>query len=152
MVDLQAVYIRTAAGLKEIRARAQQLTREQRNLLIVVDGKSALGSFAGIVGCAPQAMARVAEPLIRLGLIAVPGAAAVAAEPPSAATMQALIALAEQIFGSHAAPVVRKLETAGDSPADLLASVEAAAKLAKLTIDETQAATFLAEARKRVVG
>ena len=39
MADLQAVFARTEAGVAEIKARAFELTRGQRNLLIVIDGK-----------------------------------------------------------------------------------------------------------------
>ena len=39
MADLQEVYARTEAGAAEIKARALELTRAQRNLLIVIDGK-----------------------------------------------------------------------------------------------------------------
>ena len=160
MADLQAVYARTEAGLQEIRARAFDLTRHQRNLLIVIDGKSALDSFARIADCPPERMGEVVDPLIEHGLIAAVGSAsappAVPGEAPShvqaGASSQALIELAEQVFGSHAGAVVRKLEKAGDSGAELLAAVESAAKLAKLTIDENKARLFLDQARKLIEG
>ncbi|MCF8184209.1 MAG: hypothetical protein K9J43_04455, partial [Polynucleobacter sp.] len=65
--------------------------------------------------------------------------------PPAA---QELIALAERVFEKHAGPVVLKLEKAAASGADLLTAAESAAKLAKLTIDESKARDFLAEARR----
>lgn len=150
MVDLQAAYARTAAGLAEIKGRELHLTREQRNLLIVIDGKSALATFAHIVGCTPEHMEQVATPLIRNGLIALAGDAPVAGRTQPAEVGLTLIALAGQVFGSHAGPIVRKLEKAGASPAEQLAAAEGAAKLAKLTINEHQADVFLAEARKLI--
>jgi len=162
MADLQAVYARTEAGAQEIKARALDLTRGQRNLLIVIDGKSALSSFAKMVGCAPEQMGDVLVPLIEHGLIAaVAGAANPALAqgglpggsgpmPSGSSTAQALIALAERVFEKRAGAVVGKLEKAAASGADLLAAAESAAKLAKLTIDEAKAQDFLAEARRLI--
>ena len=152
MADLQAAYVRTAAGLEEIRARAHLLTAPQRNLLIVLDGKSTLDSFAKIVGCAAEQMGEVVEPLVRLGLIAVAGGGGTAAPAHPPASVQALVLLAERIFGAGADPIKRKLEKAGNSPAELLSAAEGAAKLAKLTIDESKAQAFLVEARQLISG
>ncbi|MDP2821112.1 MAG: hypothetical protein Q8O52_00315 [Sulfuritalea sp.] len=159
MVDLQEAYARTEAGLHEIKARALDLTRGQRNLLIVIDGKSALGSFARIAGCAPEQMGEVLVPLIEHGLIApvVGGSNPALAQglpggggplPAGSSAAQALIALAERVFEKRAGPVVLKLERAAASGTDLLAAAESAAKLAKLTIDESKARDFLVEARR----
>ncbi len=163
MADLQAVYARTEAGLQEIKAREFDLTRGQRNLLIVIDGKSALGSFAKMAGCAPEQMGDVLLPLIEHGLIApvaggsnralAPGLQGGGGTLPSGSSAtQALIALAERVFEKRAGPVVLKLEKAGSSGTDLLAAVESAAKLAKLTINEAKAQEFLAEARRLISG
>ncbi|MDP3511725.1 MAG: hypothetical protein Q8S20_03160 [Sulfuritalea sp.] len=163
MDDLQGVYARTEAGAAEIKARAFELTRAQRNLLIVIDGKSAIGSFAKIAGCAPEQMGEVLLPLVEHGLVAPiaggPNRGAVQGRPwggvplpagSSAAQAQALVALAERVFDKRAGPVVLKLEKAADSGGDLLAAAESAAKLAKLTIDEVKAQDFLAEARRLI--
>jgi len=160
MTDLQGVYARTEAGVAEIKARALDLTRGQRNLLIVIDGKGALGSFAKMAGCAPEQMGEVLVPLIEHGLIApvVSGSNRAVAQglpgggplPSGSSAVQALIALAERVFEKRAGPVVLKLEKAGDSGTDLLAAVESAAKLAKLTIDESKAQNFLVEARRLI--
>ena len=161
MADLQAVFARTEAGVAEIKARAFELTRGQRNLLIVIDGKSALGSFAKMAGCAPEQMGEVLAPLIEHGLIApVAGGSNPAfaqglpsgggSLPSGSSATQALIALAERVFEKHAGPVVLKLEKAGASGGDLLAAAESAAKLAKLTIDESKANDFLVEARRLI--
>lgn len=161
MADLQEVYARTEAGLREIRARSLELTREQRNLLIVIDGKSVLGSFAKIAGCAPEQMGEMLVPLIEHGLIAPvtggsnrPFAQGLPAGggplPSGSPAAQAVIALAERVFEKRAGPVVLKLERAGGSSADLLAAAESAAKLAKLTIDESKAQAFLVEARRLI--
>ncbi|KAF0166984.1 MAG: hypothetical protein FD157_146 [Rhodocyclaceae bacterium] len=163
MADLQEVYARTEAGVAEIKARALDLTRGQRNLLIVIDGKNALGSFAKMAGCAPEQMGDVLLPLIEHGLIArVAGRSNWAPEqnspaggrpsPSTYAGAQVLIALAERVFEKHAGPVVLKLEKAAGSGGDLLAAAESAAKLAKLTIDESKAQEFLVEARRLISG
>ena len=68
--------------------------------------------------------------------------------PTLSPAAQELIALAERVFDKHAGPVVLKLEKAATSGADLLTAAESAAKLAKLTIDESKARDFLAEARR----
>lgn len=154
MADVHDIYVRTAAGQGEIGARTLHLSRVQRNLLIVMDGKSALGAYARISGCPLEQLGDVAASLVALGLIAQPGGAP--SGPPAAgqgeASIQTLVAIAGQIFGAHAGPVVRKLEKSGGSLAELRAAVDAAAKLAKLTIDENKAGLFLAEARKLVGG
>lgn len=163
MADLQGVYARTEAGAAEIKARALELTRAQRNLLIVIDGKSAIGSFAKIAGCAPEQMGEVLLPLVEHGLVA-PNAggssrgtvqdrpAGAVPLPAGSASVQALVALAERVFDKRAGPVVLKLEKAADSGGDMLAAAESAAKLAKLTIDEAKAQDFLAEARRLISG
>jgi hypothetical protein len=150
MADLQDVYARTEAGAGEIKARALDLTRGQRNLLIVIDGKSALGSFAKMVGCAPEQMADIFVPLIEHGLIAPVAPGGGARLPSGSSAAQALVALAERVFEKHAGPVVLKLEKAAASGTDLLAAAESAAKLAKLTIDESKARDFLDEARRLI--
>lgn len=161
MTDVHGVYARTEAGVAEIKARALDLTRGQRNLLIVIDGKSALGSFAKMAGCAPEQLGEVLGPLIEHGLIApvLSGSNRELAQHPSSdskplpagpSQVQALIALAERIFEKHAGPIVLKLEKVGASGGDLLAAAESAAKLAKLTIDESKANDFLVEARRLI--
>ena len=161
MDDLQGVYARTEAGAAEIKARAFELTRAQRNLLIVIDGKSAIGSFAKIAGCAPEQMGEVLLPLVEHGLVAPiaggPNRGTVQGRPgggvplPAGSSVaQALVALAERVFDKRAGPVVLKLEKAADSGGDMLAAAESAAKLAKLTIDEAKAQDFLAEARRLI--
>ncbi len=148
MVDPQGVYVRTSAGLEEIRARAHNLTRPQRNLLIVLDGKNSLGTLAASIGSAAEHLAESVEALTNAGLITAAGGTPPVENALDSVSAQALISLAAGIFGARTDPVVHKLEKAGTSPDELLKAVESAAKLAKLTIDEQKAALFLAEARK----
>lgn len=161
MANLQEVYARTEAGVAEIKARALDLTRGQRNLLIVIDGKGPVVSFARIAGCAPEQMGEVLAPLVQHGLVApVPGGSnrELVRQPSSysesaaavSPQVQALIALAEGVFEKRAGPVVLKLEKAGAAGGDILAAAESAAKLAKLTIDESKARVFLVEARRLI--
>jgi len=152
MADLRAAYVKTPAGLEEIRAHARQLTRQQRNLLILVDGRSELGTFTRSIGCAPQELCEHAGALVQQGLIALADGQ-VEAPQQAAASSQSLLALAQQIFGAKAGPVVHKLEkSTGDAPEQLMEAATAAAKLAKLTIDEQKAQQFLAEARRLLGG
>ena len=167
MVDLDTVFAKTGSGLGEVQAKAHALSRPQRNLLILVDGKSPLGNFARMVGGAAEELSEIAQSLVRLGLIAPAGPASVAAaSSPSSrapgvasrapggaeATRDSLVVLAEQTFGAKAGKIVEKLRASGAGNAELLSASEAAAKIAKLTIDEGKAATFLAGARKIVEG
>lgn len=144
------IYVKTPAGLEEFRARALQLTRPQRNLLILIDGRSALGAFAKSMGCPLVELCGQADALSQLGLIA-PAEGQAEAEAQPAASRQALVALAERIFGPRAGPLKLKLEkAAGDDPEQLLEAATVAAKLAKLTIDERKAEEFLREARRQI--
>lgn len=153
MVDITTCYVRTPAGLEEIKARSRQLSREQRNLLILLDGRSPLHSYAGAVGAKADQLDALAEPLLRLGLMAPAGGSVVASAAEAGVPLrQAMVAIAERVFGAQAGAVLRKLEHAGATDADLFAAAESAAKLAKLTIDETRAAEFLVEIRKLKAG
>lgn len=171
MADLGLIYRKTAAGNEELAAKRLGLSREQRNLLIVADGRHSLAVYCKAVGCDPEKMSRLADDLLALALIEAgpgvaahhPAAMANHTEPTAAAPAQGLaescevlrhqvVDLARSVFGEQlAAPVIARLEKAHATTGELMAAVESAAKLAKLTIDETKAQTFLAEAR-RIVG
>jgi hypothetical protein len=155
MADLSVTYRKTPAGVAELAGRQANLTREQRNLLIVADGRHALGIYAKVVGAESGHLASVAESLLTLGLIEPVGGVVPAprelppsAEPREADALHQLMALAESVFGDQAGPVLRKLEKAGSSPGELVSAVEGSAKLAKLTIDDRQAGRFLDEAKQ----
>lgn len=163
MADLQTVFAKTPAGLAEVQAKAHALSRPQRNLLILADGKSPLGAFARMVGGAPEELVGIAESLAALGLIAPAGSAAAApasrprgaaggARPAGEAVRAALVALVQEMFGGKAGKIVEKLSAAGGNEAGLLAAAESGAKLAKLTIDEAKAAAFLAGAKPIIEG
>lgn len=150
MPDLDAVYAKTSAGLEEVRNRALALTRTQRTLLILIDGRRRLAALIAALGASGEDPLAAANALLGHALIepaAEAGAAAHAGGVPQE-PRAVLIAAANDAFGPRATAVVRKLEGAGGSTAELLAAAEAAAKLAKLTIDERQAAAFLAVARR----
>lgn len=146
MSDLDAVYAKTAAGLDEVRGRALALTRTQRTLLILADGKRRLSALIAALGTPGEDPLAAADAL--LGHRLIEAVRADGAGGALADARAALIAAAQQAFGARGAPVIRKLESAGSSQAELLAAAEAAAKLAKLTIDEKQSAVFLAAARR----
>lgn len=148
--------------MQELAAKQLGLTREQRNLLIVADGRHSLTVYCQAVGCDPGKLSALADDLLALGLIESGGAAsasapAVAPPPASAgggvadveALRQRVIDIAVAVFGAQLAkPVVARLDKTHASMGELVAAVEGAAKLAKLTIDEERALGFLAEARR----
>lgn len=165
MADLDAVYAKTPSGVEEMRVRALALSRVQRTLLILIDGRSPLSTFARVVGAGGDGLAEAARALLNHSLIALAGGSTATPRPATVGSAQqpvdvasvqptgvslrdTLTRLAEETFGAKAGPVVNKLASAGGSTAELLAAAEAAAKLAKLTIDEHQSAAFLAEARR----
>lgn len=149
MAALEAVYAKTAAGLEEVRHRALPLSRTERTLLILVDGNRRLSALAAALGGAGVDPLAAAEALLSHRLIESASGAAPAAQSGAPRDVRAaLVAAAQDAFGTRAGPVLRKLETVGSSQAELLAGAEAAAKLAKLTIDERQAAAFLDAARR----
>lgn len=162
MADLSLHYRKTAAGAQELAAKQLGLSREQRNLLIVADGRHSLAVYCQAVGCNPGKLSALADELLALGLIetgsaapaAAPAAAPVAAPAASAvpdvdALRRQVVDIAVAVFGAQLAqPVVARLDKAHASTGELVAAVEGAAKLAKLTIDEEKARSFLAEARR----
>lgn len=161
MADLSLHYRKTAAGVQELAAKQLGLSREQRNLLIVADGRHSLAVYCQAVGCEPGKLSALADELLSMGLIesgsAAPISAPAAAPAPAAAApvsdvdvlRQRVVDIAVAVFGAHRAPpVVARLDKAHASVGDLVAAVEGAAKLAKLTIDEEKAVRFLAEARQ----
>jgi hypothetical protein len=81
---------------------------------------------------------------------AAPAAAPAAGAVPDVETLRRrIVDIAVAVFGAQLAqPVVARLDKAHASTGELVAAVEGAAKLAKLTIDEEKARGFLAEARR----
>jgi hypothetical protein len=164
MADLSLHYRKTAAGAQELAAKQLGLSREQRNLLIVADGRHSLAVYCQAVGCNPGKLSALADELLALGLIesgsaapvAAPAQAPAPAAAPSASAIpdietlrRQVVDIAVAVFGAQLAqPVVARLDKAHASTGELVAAVEGAAKLAKLTIDEEKARGFLAEARR----
>jgi hypothetical protein len=159
MADLTVIYRKTPAGNQELKAKALGLSREQRNLLIVTDGRLPLSTYAKAVGCEIAALGEIADGLLQHGLVAAasaakPAVAAPAAEvaassAPSLGDLHArIVELGRAVFGPQAAGVMHKLEVEPASVAELNAVVDAATKLAKLTIDLQKAQAFASEARK----
>lgn len=162
MANLELHYRKTAAGAGELAAKRLGLSREQRNLLIVADGRHALSVYCKAVGCDPAKLSALADDLLGMGLIEACGAAQAAPAPAAAAksgaaaapkpspeaVRQRLMELAGRVFGAQATPVITRLDKAPALLGEMMAAVESAAKLAKLTIDEAKAQAFLAEARR----
>lgn len=154
MADINLPYRKTPAGTQELASRALGLSREQRNLLIVTDGRNALASYCKAVGCDAEKITALANELLQMGLIEPAGFARMvggtaqgtdAAAPPLVAVAdlrQQVVALAVGMFGDQAKGMVHKIEGSGDSAAELVAAISAATKLAKLTIDEAKSKAF----------
>lgn len=160
MADLSLAYRKTAAGAEELASKALGLSREHRNLLIVADGRHALSVYCKAVGCDPDKLSSLADGLLQLGLIEASSERPPAAQAPADAGASAparidpvalkprILEIANAVFGGEGKSIIQKLEKAEGSAGELMAAVESAAKLAKLTIDETRANAFVAEARK----
>lgn len=154
MADINLPYRKTPAATQELAARAMGLSREQRNLLIVTDGRNPLASYCKAVGCDAEKMTMLADELMQMGLIEPAGIARLvggtaqgtdATAPPMVAVAdlrQQVVALAVGMFGNQAKGMVQKLEGSGDSANELVAAIAAATKLAKLTIDEQKSRVF----------
>jgi hypothetical protein len=160
VADINLPYRKTPAGVQELASRALGLTREQRNLLIVTDGRTALTSFCRAVGCDEAKLTALANDLLQMGLIepaglgrlvggTAGGTDANAAPIADVADLRRqVIELATRMFGGQAKGMTQKIEAAGASPIDLVAAITAASKLAKLTIDEQKSHAFASEAKK----
>lgn len=160
MADINLPYRKTPAGAQELAGRALGLSREQRNLLIVTDGRNALSSYCKAVGCDAEKMTVLANDLLEMGLIEPAGLGRLvggtaqgtdAAAPPMvdvADLRQQVVTLAVGIFGDQSKGMVQKLEGSGDSASELVAAIAAATKLAKLTIDEQKSRVFSDGANK----
>ncbi len=164
MADLTLAYRKTAAGTEELAAKRLGLARDERNLLIVVDGRHQVSVFATAIDVTVERLNALLDELLRLGLVepapafhphhaphpeAAPAAIAHHARGNDVESLrQRLGALAGQVFGAQAQPVIDKIAKAGASHDALVAAVEGATRLAKLTIDEKRATAFQAEAAK----
>lgn len=153
MVDLTAIYTRTPVGLEEIRTKVRPLTREQRNLLILADGRKPLVEFSVMFGIGAEEMSKVVEPLVGEGLLVRVRRSAAVHQVPAFSTgleakLEQLVKLADKLFGKKADVIVHKLERAHGSWSELGAAVESSAKLARLMIDENKGVEFLGRARE----
>lgn len=160
MADISLSYRKTAAGTQELASRALGLSREQRNLLIVTDGRNALATYCKAVGCDAGRLTILADDLLEKGLIEPSGLARMvggtaqgtdASAPPLVSLTDLrgqVIDLAVRMFGDQSKGMVHKIEGSGTSPTELVAAIAAAAKLAKLTIDEKKAQAFMQDANK----
>lgn len=159
MADLSLAYRKTPAGVRELAAKALGLSREQRNLLILADGRHSLSDWCKAGSYDPDRLGALADGLLELDLIE-PGShrpmdagrSAGVAEPTAdsdpAALRARLLDLVGSIFGTEGKPMQARIERAEATRGELMAAAERAAVLAKLTIDEERAGIFMNEVRK----
>jgi len=129
---------KTEAGERALKERTGDLNRHQRNVLILVDGRSDLATLrtkaAGIEG-----LDEALEALGRGGFIAFGNEAGGTAAADMAGIKQQLIAIAREVLGRDAEKVVKKLEAAPDSREGILEVTRNCKKVVTLIIDETKA-------------
>lgn len=150
MADLHPdrAYAKSAKGRDELAQRGTALTRSQRSVLIVIDGKTPLRKLLDRFAAVTAFRDDVATLLDQGYIVAVPAAVRSGDRPAGTATgrRDRLIELAQRLLGEHAGRVVGRLEKCSDAPGELLAAVEACAKLIRLTIDEHKADRFRTDA------
>jgi hypothetical protein len=138
-MDPSVVLAKTEKGKDEIGARRYGLPQAMRHALILVDGRSTVAQLLQKGSMIPG-IAEALDALLRDGFVRPASGAAGSAGAASA--KQALIALAEQVLGSQAGKVVKKLTESGDSPSELAGAVDGCHKLIRLAIDERKAEAF----------
>ena len=130
---------KTDAGEQALQQRTGDLSRHQRNVLILVDGRSDVATLrskaAGIDG-----LDEALDELQRLGFVATGEEGGGAAAPDDVAGVKKrLIATAREVLGKDAEKVVKKLEAAPDSREGILEVTRNCKKVVTLIIDEKKA-------------
>ena len=156
MADLHPdrAYAKSAKGRDELAQRGTALTRGQRSVLIVIDGKTPLRKLLDRFAAVAAFRNDVAT-LLEQGYIVEVAAAVRPGDRPGGAAVgrrARLIEMARRLLGEHAGRVVGRLEKCSDAPDELLAAVDACVKLIRLTIDEHKADRFRTDALGIVEG
>lgn len=132
------VYKKSEKGEEEIRTRKDGLSRDLRNVLICVDGKSSIAKIleAGLgVMDVPQCL----EALAATGHITVD-------ENATLETIKSeLIAAARRILGPDAEKITGKIKDARQTRENLDAAVQSCKKLVRLVIDEKKADALMSK-------
>lgn len=152
-MDSSVILIKTQKGMVEITQRSGMLSQKQRSMLIMVDGKtptSALVSKCAFFSSCSEQL----NWLLENGYIesSAASAKAMASSAPlvgapflgrETSARDALIALGNELLGSHADAVVRRLQETPETLDALQTTVARCHKLIRLSIDEKKAALFL---------
>jgi hypothetical protein len=150
-MEPHVVLARTPQGAEALARQDHTLPRTLRHALILVDGHATVAKLEHRGAMIPDFPAALRE-LVARGLVAAVGHAAPfipnGGAQAGGALRPALVRLAEGILGDKSAKIVRKLEDAGASPAELSVAVDSCFKLIRLTIDEKAADEFRTAARE----
>lgn len=128
----KTVFKKSNKGEEEIRTRKYGISQNLRQVLIFVDGETAVSKILEKTAGLPL-VDRSLEELERQGLIEANGTATVAA------VKKELIAMARQTLGADAEKIVSKITDAQETKQGLEAAIAGCKKLVRLTIDEKKA-------------
>jgi hypothetical protein len=128
----KTVFKKSDKGEEEIRTRKSGISQNLRQVLIFVDGETAVSKILEKTAGLPY-VDRSLEELERQGLIEADRTATVAAVKGE------LIAMARQTLGADAEKVVAKITDAQETKQGLEAAIASCKKLVRLTIDEKKA-------------
>lgn len=152
MVQKNAVYRKSAAGLEALARRDPAVTLRLRSVLILLDGKRPLDEVSRLSG-SPEDLASILAKLLELGLVEAVGEAAsapapvAAAAPPVAAAPSPAPIKTLTLAEAQRAAVRRLTDLLGPSAEDLCLRIESAR-----TPQEFQAQVKRAEGALRNVG
>ncbi len=146
-----SVLFRTPKAEALLAGTGHELNHNQRNALLVVDGKTTIEHLAQKAFWVTD-FANIMEELYAQGLVTDhPDTLDLTALPPEMAHKQLkneLIVLAEELLGNKAARIVPKIEETDGSPGALEQALLTCKKIIKLTISEELAETFLERGRR----
>lgn len=128
----KTVFKKSDKGEEEIRTRKSGISQNLRQVLIFVDGQTAVSKILEKAAGLPH-VDRSLEELERQGFIEADRTATVAA------VKDELIAMARQTLGADAEKVVAKITDAQETKQGLEAAIASCKKLVRLTIDEKKA-------------
>lgn len=128
----KTVFKKSDKGEEEIRTRKYGISQNLRQVLIFVDGETAVSKILEKTAGLPH-VDRSLEELERQGFIEADRTATVAA------VKDELIAMTRQMLGADAEKVVAKITDAQETKQDLEAAIAGCKKLVRLTIDEKKA-------------
>jgi DNA-binding transcriptional regulator YhcF (GntR family) len=126
------IFRKSNKGEEELRTRKFGISQNLRQVLIFVDGETAVSKILEKTAGLPH-VDRSLEELERQGFIEADRTATVAA------VKDELIAMARQMLGADAEKVVAKIADARETKQDLEAAIAGCKKLVRLTIDEKKA-------------